>query len=87
MKQGTVQQLKSVDSKVFQLQLLFSEKFTVDFYQREYVWEKKQLEDLINDLSNVLDIYDSRDGEPNSPLRSRRTLMWNSPYIVFKVLR
>ena len=46
-------QNKTVDSKVFPLKLLFSEKFTVDFYQREYVWEKKQLEDLINDLSNA----------------------------------
>ncbi len=46
-------QNKTVDSKVVTLKLLFSEKFTVDFYQREYVWEKKQLEDLINDLSNA----------------------------------
>ena len=46
-------QSKTVDSKVFPLKLLFAEKFTVDFYQREYVWEKKQLEDLINDLSNA----------------------------------
>lgn len=53
MENGTVQQLKSVDSKCFPLNLLFAEKFTVDFYQREYVWEKKQLEDLINDLSNA----------------------------------
>ena len=51
MDYGTVQQLKTVDSKCFSLKQLFSEKFTVDFYQREYVWEKKQLEDLINDLS------------------------------------
>ena len=46
-------QNKTVDSKVITLKLLFSEKFTVDYYQREYVWEKKQLEDLINDLSNA----------------------------------
>lgn len=46
-------QSKTVDSKVFPLKLLFAEKFIVDFYQREYVWEKKQLEDLINDLSNA----------------------------------
>lgn len=46
-------QSKTVDSKVFPLKLLFAEKFTVDFYQREYVWEKKQLEDLLNDLSNA----------------------------------
>ena len=60
MSNGTVQQLKSVDSKCFPLKTLFSEKFTVDFYQREYVWEKKQLEDLINDLSNAfLKCWDS----------------------------
>lgn len=40
-----------VDSKAFSLKDLFSDKFNVDFYQREYVWQKKQLEDLINDLS------------------------------------
>lgn len=40
-----------VDSKVFSLKGLFADKFTVDFYQREYVWERKQLEDLIMDLS------------------------------------
>lgn len=48
-----IHQLKSVDSKCLPLESLFKEKFTVDFYQREYVWEKKQLEDLINDLSNA----------------------------------
>lgn len=53
MDNGTVLQTKAVDSKCFPLKLLFAEKFTVDFYQREYVWEKKQLEDLINDLSNA----------------------------------
>lgn len=40
-----------VESKVFSLKGLFSDKFTVDFYQREYVWERKQIEDLIVDLS------------------------------------
>lgn len=43
---------KIVDSKVYPLKELFSDKFDVDFYQREYVWQAKQLEDLIMDLSN-----------------------------------
>lgn len=43
---------KTVDSKAYPLKELFLDKFDVDFYQREYVWQKKQLEDLINDLSN-----------------------------------
>lgn len=42
---------KIVESKAYPLKELFSDKFDVDFYQREYVWQKKQLEDLINDLS------------------------------------
>ncbi len=43
---------KIVESRVDSLKILFKEKFDVDFYQREYVWQKQQLEDLINDLSN-----------------------------------
>ncbi len=43
---------KIVDSKVYSLKELFSSKFDVDFYQREYVWNRKQIEDLILDLSS-----------------------------------
>ena len=53
MSNDNIQQIKTVESHCFELGALFQEKFTVDFYQREYVWEKKQLEDLINDLSNA----------------------------------
>lgn len=42
---------KIVDSKICSLKGLFSDKFEVDFYQREYVWQRKQMEDLITDLS------------------------------------
>lgn len=42
---------KTVDSKTYPLKELFLDKFDVDFYQREYVWQKKQLEDLLTDLS------------------------------------
>ena len=42
---------KTVDSKAYPLKELFLDKFDVDFYQREYVWQKKQLEDLMTDLS------------------------------------
>lgn len=53
MSVSNVNSVKTVDSRCFKLEELFKEKFTIDFYQREYVWEKKQLEDLINDLSNA----------------------------------
>lgn len=42
---------KIVESKVYPLKELFADKFDVDFYQREYVWQKKQIEDLMMDLS------------------------------------
>ena len=41
-----------VNSEAHPLKDIFSDKFDVDFYQRQYVWESKQLEDLISDLSN-----------------------------------
>ena len=45
-------ELKIVNSEVYSLEKIFSDKFDVDFYQREYVWQRTQIEDLINDLSN-----------------------------------
>ena len=42
---------KKVDSRAVPLKELFAEKYDVDFYQREYVWQKNHLEDLLNDLS------------------------------------
>lgn len=44
-------ELKIVNSEVHPLEKIFSDKFDVDFYQREYVWQRIQIEDLINDLS------------------------------------
>ena len=40
-----------VDSRACPLKELFAYKYEVDFYQREYVWQNKEIEDLINDLS------------------------------------
>ena len=56
---------KIVDSKVYSLKELFSSKFDVDFYQREYVWNRKQIEDLILDLSTEF-IKNWRAGDPLS---------------------
>ena len=42
---------KTVDSSSRSIQELLTERFDVDFYQREYVWQQKQIEDLISDLS------------------------------------
>ena len=40
-----------VKSDVHPIEVLFLEKYDVDFYQREYVWEKKQIEDIVEDLT------------------------------------
>lgn len=42
---------KTVRSQTYSLKIIFNDKYDVDFYQREYVWQRKQIEDLINDLS------------------------------------
>jgi hypothetical protein len=39
-------------------ELLDSAKFTIDFYQREYAWQERQVRELIDDLtSKFLDFY------------------------------
>ena len=43
--------IKTVESHVYSLGELFSQKYTVDFYQREYTWQRSHVEDLINDLT------------------------------------
>ena len=41
---------------------LFNNRYTVQYYQREYNWRTKQIEELINDLSNeFLDYYKEGD--------------------------
>ena len=41
----------NVDSHVRTLSEVFSARYEVDFYQREYVWQRKNVDDLISDLS------------------------------------
>lgn len=42
---------KNIKCQDLTVQMLFTNKFKVDFYQRDYVWETKQIEDLVSDLS------------------------------------
>ena len=39
-------ELRIVDSKVHSLSEIFSASYTVDFYQREYVWQKNRQKTL-----------------------------------------
>ncbi len=43
---------KLVSARTQSVDALFNtESFTLDYYQREYVWEKQQIARLVNDLS------------------------------------
>ncbi len=47
-------QRKNIDGKGKTLrEILFGRKFYIDYYQREYKWQTKQLEELISDLTDV----------------------------------
>jgi len=55
--------LQKIQGQAKTIQELLAEKYTVDFYQREYKWETKQITELIDDLSvKFLDEY--RPGHP-----------------------
>jgi uncharacterized protein with ParB-like and HNH nuclease domain len=46
--------VRSIDGKGKTIrEILFARKFYIDYYQREYKWQTKQLEELINDLIGV----------------------------------
>ncbi len=45
--------MKNIDAKEYTLkQLLSNQKFTVDYFQREYKWDSENMEQLIQDLVN-----------------------------------
>jgi len=51
---------KSIDAKDKSLrQLMAGVQYKIDFYQRDYKWETKQVEELVSDLTNrFLDFFD-----------------------------
>ena len=50
-------------------EVLNERKFTVDYFQREYSWEKKHIEQLITDLTSAfLDAY--RDGDSRMDVKN-----------------
>jgi len=44
-------------------ELLQGTKYSIDYYQREYKWEQKQIRELIDDLTDAF-LEDYRDGHP-----------------------
>ena len=46
-------------------QLLQNTKYSIHYYQREYMWQRKHIEELIDDLtSEFLDNYKPGDSRP-----------------------
>ena len=68
-----------VKSDVFPIEILFLEKYDVDFYQREYVWAKKQIEDIIEDLT-IEFLKNWRDGDALSKVKEY------SPYYMGEIV-
>ena len=71
-----------VDSKAFPLNQIFSDTYEVDFYQREYVWQREQIEDLINDLSNEF-LKNWNDSDKN---KSYEVCMDYDPYFMGEII-
>ena len=54
-------------------ELLGGHKYSIDYYQREYKWQTKQVEELINDLAGkFLESYD--EGHERCSSRGLRSL-------------
>lgn len=70
---------KMVGSECKTLKEIFANKYNVDFYQREYVWTKKQLEDLIEDLSSEFLKNWTEDDDP-------KKVMSYSPYFMGEIV-
>ena len=58
--------MKSIDGRAKSIrELLDGAKFTIDFYQREYAWQERQVRELIDDLTGkFLDFYKEEHSRP-----------------------
>ena len=52
--------MKRIDGRARTVrELLDAAKYTIDFYQREYAWQERQVRELVDDLTGkFLDFYD-----------------------------
>lgn len=55
--------MKQIDGKAHSIrEILQGQRYSVDYYQREYRWQKKQVEELVDDLAaQFLQDYDASD--------------------------
>ncbi len=59
--------MKSIEGRARTVrELLDGAKYTIDFYQREYAWQERQVRELIDDLTGkFLDFYDEGHSRPD----------------------
>jgi uncharacterized protein with ParB-like and HNH nuclease domain len=59
----SIRQSREIDGKGRTIrELLSGRKYSIDYYQREYKWQQKQLAELIDDLaSKFLERHDRKD--------------------------
>ena len=56
-------------------QLLQNTKYSIHYYQREYMWQRKHIEELIDDLtSEFLDYYKTDD--PRQAVADYAHILW-----------
>ncbi|MCC5910981.1 MAG: DUF262 domain-containing protein [Clostridiaceae bacterium] len=54
--------MNKITGNAVEVNKLFNNRYTVQYYQREYNWERKQIEELIEDLTNeFLEFYQDGD--------------------------
>lgn len=76
--------MKDIQGKERNLQdLLANKKYTIPFYQREYRWERKQVEELINDL---MDEFDDSFNPEHLKLKDRSCISEYASYYMGSVI-
>jgi uncharacterized protein with ParB-like and HNH nuclease domain len=62
--------MKKIDGTPKSIRELFTGvKYTIHYYQREYQWQTKQIEELLEDLTEAFDEFYQEDHEPNEVLK------------------
>jgi len=61
--------MNKITAHAVNLRTLLNDKYTVQYYQREYNWETKQIEELIEDLTNEFNEF-YKDGDRQMDVRN-----------------
>jgi uncharacterized protein with ParB-like and HNH nuclease domain len=61
--------MNKITAHAVNIRTLLNNKYTVQYYQREYNWETKQIEELIEDLTNEFNEF-YKDGDRQMDVRN-----------------